>query len=168
MGVHQRKKISWHLSDLLGRDVRVLNDIVEWCKPAPGDIERRAYPKRLAARYCAAKMILAAVEEGNSGLFTHILDRTEGKVADVSIQVDGNKIIEALEAGRQRVLAAYNQDTVDGQIVTAQLDASNALDQQSSEIGRDQVARIPRGEAQGPIGGLGTISIPPSEREDVE
>lgn len=160
-----KKRISWHLTDLLGKDVSVSKDVAEWLTFSPSDISQRRVNKRLMARYAAAKMILAAVEEGNSGLFTHILDRTEGKVAQELITLDGNRLIEQLEAGRQRVLAAYNQDTVDGEVVSAQLDTEHALDQQSSVDGRVQVARPPQGEAPGPIGGVESHGISPLESE---
>lgn len=75
-----KKRISYHLADLLGRDVSVVADILEWLKPSARDLARRAYPKRLLARYMAAQVIDAA-GKGNATMLGHCLDRTEGKVA---------------------------------------------------------------------------------------
>lgn len=80
MPIADRKRISYHLADLLGRDVSVVADILEWLKPSTRDLARRAYPKRLLARYMAAQVIDAA-GKGNATMLGHCLDRTEGKVA---------------------------------------------------------------------------------------
>jgi hypothetical protein len=132
-----KKRISWHLTDLLGRDVTVCNDVVSWLKPTPSELKDRRINKRLMARYAAAKMILAAVEDGNSGLFTHILDRTEGKVADKLITVDLNDMVRQLEAGRERLLQARQPQqlvvgNIEGEIVTDST-ALTALDSKTSK-----------------------------------
>lgn len=125
-----KKKISWHLTDLLGRDVNVCHDVVTWLKAAPSELNQRKVNKRLMARYAAAKMILAAVEEGNSGLFTHILDRTEGKVADRLEVSERRSLTLHVDLG----LGAYNQGTLPPQAVEYKAIAEHALDQQSSGL----------------------------------
>lgn len=132
-----KKRISWHLTDLLGRDVSVCEDVVKWLTPTPSELNDRRINKRLMARFAAAKMILAAVEEGNSGLFTHILERTEGKVAQEVITYNGNELVKQLEAGRERLLQSRAPqqlvvDNIEGEVVTGST-ALTALDSKTSK-----------------------------------
>ena len=63
-------------------------------------------------------MIIAAGE--NPAFAREVLDRTEGKVAQELIQIDGNRLIEQLEAARQRVLQAKTpQATIEGVCVNS-------------------------------------------------
>ena len=58
-------------------------------------------------------MIIAAGE--NPAFAREVLDRQEGKVAQEIIAIDGNRLIEQLEAARQRVLQAKTpQATIEG------------------------------------------------------
>lgn len=139
-----KKRISWHLTDLLGRDINVCDDVIKWLAPTPSEVDQRKVNKRLMARYAAAKMIKAAVEEGNSGLFTHILDRTEGKVADRLI-ADHTKTVNI------RIELAHSQDTLPSHVIDGEEVARNALDQQSSSAAREE-ARVGTGDTLlGPI-----------------
>lgn len=116
-----RNSISWHFKDLLGRDVMVAWDCAQWLAPSQREIDRRMRPKRLSSRYLAACMVIEATK--NPSFAMHILDRTEGKVADRLELVDLNKLVEQLEASRQRVISATTQPpdiVVEGEIVVAE------------------------------------------------
>jgi len=56
----------------------------------------------------------------NPAVLRELLDRTEGKVADIVLTGNLGEIIKALEAGRQRLIEAKTpQDVVvEGEIVT--------------------------------------------------
>ena len=114
----RKSAISWHIKDLLRRDINVAYDCTLWLQPKQRDIDRKARPKRLAARYLAACWLVEA--DKNPAMATHILDRTEGKVADRLELVDLNKLVEQLEASRQRVISATSEPlpvVVEGEIV---------------------------------------------------
>jgi hypothetical protein len=114
-----RNKISWHFNDLLGRDIAVAIDCAEWLKPNQRDIDRRARPKRLSARYLAACMVIESTK--NPAFAKEIMDRTEGKVADRLIS-DVTKTVNIrieLAGEPQHLVDAH----VDGEVVTD----SNAL-----------------------------------------
>ena len=115
-----RNQISWHLKDLLRKDVRVSLDCIHWLEPSQRDTDRRAMPKRLMARYHAAMLLVNAPKHGgNAGLQSLILDRTEGKVADKLITLDLNAMVRQLEAARQRVIDGAKQDLLPQQVVVA-------------------------------------------------
>jgi len=130
----RKNKISWHLSDLLNRDIRVAYDCTEWLQPNQRDIDRNARPKRHAARYIAACMVVAGAE--NPAFAKEVLDRTEGKVADKLITVDMNDMVRQLEAARQRVLNRDPQHlVVDGETVdqTPEQTALTVLESKTSK-----------------------------------
>lgn len=117
----RKNKISWHLNDLLNRDISVAYDCTEWLQPKQRDIDRKARPKRHAARYIAACMVVAGAE--NPAFAKEVLDRTEGKVAQEVIAYNGNELVKQLEAGRERLLNARQPLQVvgsdaEGEIVT--------------------------------------------------
>lgn len=164
-----KKRLSWHLADLLGRDVSVCHDVVKWLAVTPSEVAQRKVNKRLMARYAAAKMILAAVEDGNSGLFTHILDRTEGKVVERIEHLDINRMVDQLEAARSRVLQsrAHDNRLTDGQQVIDGVDVkAHTLDTGSS--GRPALTAAPVGTGEtspGPITGVESHVVSPPTRE---
>ena len=112
------KTISGHLKDLLRRDIQVTLDIIEWLSPSQREIDRRSRSRRLNSRFIAACMIAEAPK--NPAVLRELLDRTEGKVADIVLTGNLGEIIKALEAGRQRLIEAKTpQDVVvEGEIVT--------------------------------------------------
>jgi len=112
------KTISGHLLDLGKRDIMVAYDCVQWLAPTQREIDRRARPKRLANRYIAACMIVGAAE--NPAFCRELLDRTEGKVAEILLTGNLGELVQALEAGRQRLIEAKQpQDVVvEGEVVS--------------------------------------------------
>lgn len=106
------QSISSHLKDLGKRDITVAYDCIEWLTPKQREIDRKSRPKRIANRYIAACMIVAAAE--NPSFCKEVLDRTEGKVADKLITVDYNDLVKQLEAARQRVLANQHPQRISG------------------------------------------------------
>ena len=119
---YQRRKVSWHLHDLMKRDIQVVMDVHNWLKDNAvknRDLADRHVNKRLLARKIAAEMCVRAAE-GDIQACREVMDRTEGKVADIVLTGNLGEIIKALEAGRQRLIEAKTpQDVVvDGVIVT--------------------------------------------------
>ena len=57
------------------------------------------------ARHLACCAIIEA-SKGNNSFFKDILDRTEGKVADILVNIDGNDFMRQIEQARSRVLNA--------------------------------------------------------------
>lgn len=119
-----RFSVSYHTKDLLKRDPLKVQEVANWLEThaeTNRDRAQRRGSRRMMARLIAAKQLLRALDE--TAAAREVMDRTEGKVADVHIQVDGNQLIEALEAGRERLLQARNANisTVDGEVVSRQL-----------------------------------------------
>jgi len=113
------KTISGHLSNLLRQDLSVTLDVIEWLAPTQREIARRSRPRRLANRFVAAQMLMKAFQ-GDVAACREVMDRTEGKVADIVLTGNLGEIIKALEAGRQRLIEAKTpQDVVvEGEIVS--------------------------------------------------
>jgi hypothetical protein len=117
----KKSSISKHSRQLLGYSihrVKEIADVLEAHQPTEREIRNRNTGSEIAARYLAARAILMA-GEGNASFMQQLWDREDGKVADVLLSVDGNKLIDQLEAGRQRVLASYQpqQLVVEGETV---------------------------------------------------
>ena len=120
----KKSSISKHSRQLLGYSihrVKEIADVLEAHQPTEREIRNRNTGSEIAARYLAARAILMA-GEGNASFMQQLWDREDGKVADVLLSVDGNRLIEQLEAGRQRVLASYQpqQMVVEGETVVAE------------------------------------------------
>jgi hypothetical protein len=116
---YKRNSITYHLADLLRRDINVAYDVVQWLEPHQREIDRRSRPKRIASRYVAASIIVSAAE--NPAFARELLDRTEGKVADVVVSGSFNDLVRTLEAGRARLLAARQpQQVIEGHVITPQ------------------------------------------------
>ena len=114
--------ISGHLKDLGRRDVQVVIDVAKWLESTTNDqrdINRRATSKRLGFRLVAANLLIKAFQ-GDVAACREVMDRTEGKVADIVLTGNLGEIIKALEAGRQRLIEAKTpQDVVvEGEVVT--------------------------------------------------
>lgn len=122
--IQNKHKVSTHLRELLRLDVNSLVDTCAWLEKnalTNRDQANRRANKRLVARLMAARIAMKACE-GDIPAAKEVMDRTEGKVVDVVMAVDGNRLIEQLEAGRQRVLAGYQpqQMVVEGETVVAE------------------------------------------------
>ena len=116
---YKRNSISYHLADLLRRDINVAYDVVQWLQPHQREIDRRSRPKRIASRYIAASIIVSAAD--NPAFARELLDRSEGKVPDVLVSGSFDDLVRALESGRERLLAARQpQQAIEGEIVTPQ------------------------------------------------
>lgn len=163
------KRFTYHLKRLATKKVCVIREAYEACKPTKRDIARGCVGSTLVYnQYLAAKFLLEmadaeSIETAKLGLY---LDRTEGKVAQELITLDGNKLIEQLEAARQRVLnPAYNPPTQSLQAIDGEVVSEHALDQQSSEAEAARTTPPPGGQALGPIRPQGPMSIPATESE---
>ncbi len=115
MRTSARLSVSSHVKDLLSRPLQVSYSIVS-------EVGEKSQPtKALAARVLAASAILRAAQSGGTGnaALETILERTEGKVADLHISIDGNKLALQLEAARTRVLRGMSADTIEGELAPA-------------------------------------------------
>ena len=117
-----KNKITWHLNDLLARDINVAYDCTVWLQPNQRDINRKQRPKRHAARFIAASMIVQAVE--NPAFAREVLDRSEGKVAEVLISGSFDDLIKSLEAGRARLLQP--QAAIEGELASLPIGVDSA------------------------------------------
>jgi len=112
------------MKDLLKRDPQTVAEIAKWLEihaDKPRDRSRKVSSRRMMARLIAARQLLKAAE-GDTQTSESVMNRTEGKVADIQVRVDGNEFIAQLEAARQRVLNREPQQlvgaSVEGEIVT--------------------------------------------------
>jgi len=123
-----RYKISFHLNNLLGKDIATVRDIHSWLGQRlnkPRDLANKLNPKRLVARHLAAEMIILA-QKGNIYAFKEIMDRTEGKVADHIVMDMSGEVVHRMEAARQRVLATKTQEQiVEGEITDTKTDTKS-------------------------------------------
>mgnify|MGYP006957738434 FL=1 len=131
-----RNSVSYHLKDLLKRDPKTIQEVCTWLEThaeTKRDHANRRGSKRMMARLIAARQLLkAAGASADTAAAKEIMDRTEGKVAQELIQIDGNRLIEQLEAARQRVLQAKQpaqapQNAIEGQVVTPTSDLNPVL-----------------------------------------
>lgn len=163
-----RYSVSFHLKDLLRRDVQTVAEIAKWLESRAEtnrDRANRTGSKRMMARLIAAQTLLKAAS-GDTQATESLMNRTEGKVADKIISLDGNRLIEQLEAARQRVLSHDNRITVSQQVIEGQVVSDHALDTGSSGCVPDsRVGRPPQESNQVPSGRVGSMSISPPESE---
>jgi len=109
---HKRYKISWHLHDLMKRDIQVVADVHKWLQDnaeKKRDVANRTVSRRLLARKIAAEMCLKAAS-GDVQACKEIMDRTEGKVAEPRGLGDGRGIelhLHLAPATRPLELNAY-------------------------------------------------------------
>lgn len=101
--------ISEHIKELLDFNFSDFKEIHKYLE----EKGEERLGKITVARLVACRIITEAIS-GQSELTKELLNRSEGKVPDKLITVDGSKLIEQLEAGRQRVLSAY-QAAVEGE-----------------------------------------------------
>lgn len=152
--VKTRYSVSYHMKDLLRKDVETVTEICKWLEQnavKPRDVARRTVSKRLMARLIAARAILKAAE-GETQAVEQIMNRTEGKVVDRVEHLDVNRMIDQLEAARSRVLQsrAHDNRLTDGQQVIDGVEVkTHALDTGSS--GRALATGCRRETSLGPI-----------------
>ena len=126
----RKNSLTYHANQLLGYSILKVKDIADFLEahqPTERDIRVRNPGTIASARYLAARAILLA-GEGNSAMLQQVWDRRDGKVADRLELVDLNKLVEQLEASRQRVISATTQPpdvVVDGEIVAEQVMSTN-------------------------------------------
>ena len=118
----RKNSLTYHANQLLGYSILKVKDIADFLEahqPTERDIRVRNPGTIASARYLAARAILLA-GEGNSAMLQQVWDRRDGKVADRLELVDLNKLVEQLEASRQRVISATSEPqpvVVEGEIV---------------------------------------------------
>lgn len=149
-------------------DVNSMIDTCNWLEKhavTNRDQQRRVTSKRMVARLIAARLALKACE-GDIAASREIMDRTEGKVMQEIMNTDGNRLIEQLEAARQRVLAHDNRITVSQQVIEGTVVSDHTLDTGSSAcLPGGRVGRPPGGANQVPSGRVGSMSISPLQSE---
>jgi hypothetical protein len=117
-----RFSVSYHLKDLLKRDAQTVREIANWLEvnaEKPRDRSRKVSSRRMMARLIAAKQLLAATEDTVAA--REVMDRTEGRVANVLVTGSFDDLVQALELGRQRLLASRPQPVIEGQVIEPQL-----------------------------------------------
>jgi hypothetical protein len=144
-GFRERHTISWHLKDLGKRDVDKVIEVANWLEKQvnkPRDIQRRVVPKRLLFRHIAAQMCMKACA-GDVNAAREIMDRTEGKVADIVITGNMDDLVKSLEAGRSRLLSARQpQLAIEGEVINLPIvvntEGSIPEDQPAVQVSKDQ------------------------------
>lgn len=119
-----KHRVTTHLRDLMKLDVSTLVEVSKWLEKnaqTKRDKANRRANKRLVARMIAARMALKACE-GDIQATKELMDRTEGKVADRVEHLDVNRMVEQLEAARQRALNAtlplrIAEGAIEGQVL---------------------------------------------------
>lgn len=100
-----KNQISWHLKDLIKRDLSVATETAAFLAPRvniPSEVSQGKSSKLLMARYLAANMILQTVKSGNPASYALLMDRTEGKLAE-KVQIDQRNISVAIVYGEPGV-----------------------------------------------------------------
>lgn len=118
--------ISGHIKDLGRKDIARVIEIASWLESTTNDqrdIDRRATSKRLSFRLIAAQMLIRAAQ-GDIQAAREVMDRTEGKVADVVITGNMSDMVKALEAGRSRLLQLRAEPAVEGTVISDPTDSS--------------------------------------------
>jgi hypothetical protein len=130
----RRGKISWHIKDLLTRDVHAVQQVADWLEAKVTDGKGNKKPRlrshrtgsKLMARYIAAKTLLAVAESGNAAFLGHVLERTEGKVPNAPTD-QGPQVLVQFNFGLQqpREIGAGSASSVIMYSPTAQLQPAN-------------------------------------------
>ena len=104
--------ITDHIKELLDLDYVELKRIHAYLE----DKGEERLGRITVGRLVACRIIAQAVA-GQSELTKELLNRIEGKVPDKLITIDGNELVKALEAGRERLLKGRQQPAIEGEVV---------------------------------------------------
>lgn len=146
--VKTRFSVSYHMKDLLRKDVETVTEICKWLEKnavKKRDIARRSVNKRLMARLIAARAIMNAAQ-GETQAVEQVMNRTEGKVAD-RVVTESRSIALHINLSGPAPAAHDNRLTDGQQVIDGAEVTQHALDTGSS------------GQTPGP-GGRGTPPVP--------
>lgn len=169
-GLPDRLKVSYHIKDLLKKDVNKFQEIAAWLSRTAvkkRDRDRGTTSKLLVTRYLAALAIEQAMH--NPMAMKELMDRTEGKVADKLEVVNSGEIILKLEQARARVIGGHNAGTV----LLQQADNSDViegtLDMQSSVEIQVEAVPVPTGGSKlvpsAPVGSIDISTLPHEDKD---